>query len=80
MAIVNQGNWCQASVSTGAPGIRTASAILKREGYQVRVVSLGHQVTSLGTMKLTMLDIRKGTHEDTCDVTDILRAHIPELR
>lgn len=78
--IVNQGNWCQASVSTGALGIRTATAILRREGYKVTVCSLGSQVTQLGTMKRTIIDVRPGSHEDTFGATDILRCHVLELR
>lgn len=78
--IVNEGRWCQASVSTGAVGIRTATAILRREGYRVFTSSMGNQVTSLGTLKTTMIDIRPGNHPDTFSVSDILRCHILELR
>ena len=80
MAIVNQGNWCQATVSTNAVGIRTAASILRREGYKVSVSSMGNQVTSLGLMKMTLISIGKGNHEDTFDCSDILRCHILELR
>ena len=78
--IVNQGKWVQATVSTGALGIRTAAAILRREGYQVSTSSLGNQVTELGIIKTTLIDIRPGSNPDTFPVSDILRCHILELR
>ena len=78
--IVNQGNWCQATVSTNTLGIRTAASILRREGYKVSVSSMGNQVTSLGMMKMTLISISKGNHDDTFEVSDILRNHILELR
>ena len=80
MAIVNQGNWCQASVFTGTVGIRTAALVLRRAGYNVSVSSLGNQITEMGTLKMTMLSINPGSHEDTFGASEILRSHIPELR
>jgi hypothetical protein len=80
MAIVNTGNWLQAAVSTGATGLRTATAILRRQGYQVTTSSMGNQVTNLGVLKMTMINVGKGNQEDTFEVTHILRCHIPELR
>ena len=73
--IVNRGGWCQATVPTGTVGIRTAMAILKRLGYDAHTSNLGLQVTDLGLIKCTMLDIRRGSHEDTSGVSDIIRAH-----
>lgn len=78
--ITNRGTWCQACVSTGAIGIRTATAILRREGYHVAVSAMGNQVTPVGVLKMTLLSIYPGGHQDTSDVTAILEAHIPELR
>ena len=78
--IVNQGSWCQASVPSGAIGIRTAASILRREGYKVSVGSMGTQVTRLGILKMTMIDIRPGTNPDTFSASDILRCHVIELR
>lgn len=78
--IVNEGRWCQATVSTGATGIRTAASILRREGYQVSVGSMGNQVTRLGVLKMSMINVRPGTNPDTFPVSDILRCHVIELR
>ena len=80
MGIVNQGSWCQASVSTGTAGIRTASSILKREGYQVSVSSMGMQVTHVGLIKMSLINVRPGQHDDTFGASAILRSYIPELR
>ena len=80
MAIVNDGRWCQATVSTGALGLRTATAILRREGYRVGTSAMGNQVTDVGVIKLTLIDIQPGTNPDTFPTSDVLRSHIPELR
>ena len=80
MAIVNQGNRCQASVSTGAVGIRTAASILRRMGYRVSTAAMGNQVTNYGLLKMTLINIGKGSNEDTFGATEVLRCHIPELR
>ena len=80
MMIVNDGRWAQATVPSGAVGTRTAALILRREGYKVSVGSMGNQVTQLGTMKMTLIDIRPGTNPDTFPVSDILRCHVLELR
>ena len=79
MAIVNQGNWCQATVSTGAVGIRTAAAILRRQGYKVSTSSIGNQVTNLGLIKMTLVNVMPGQNEDTFGASEVLRSHIPEL-
>ena len=78
--IINQGNWCQATVSTGAVGIRTAASILRRGGYHVRTLAMGNQVTLLGVIKSTLIDVRPGINGDTFGVSAVLRSHIPELR
>ena len=78
--IVNDGRWCQATISTGAIGIRTVASILRREGYKVAVGSMGNQVTNVGLVKMTLIDIHPGTHPDTFPVSDILRCHVIELR
>lgn len=80
MAIVNQGNWCQVGVSTGATGVRAATKALRSLGYRVSTSSMGLQVTDVGLLKMTMISVNKGSNEDTFAVTDILRAHISEIR
>ena len=78
--ITNQGRWCQATISSGAIGIRTVASILRREGYKVAVGSMGNQVTNVGLVKMTLIDIRPGTNPDTFPVSDILRCHVLGLR
>ena len=62
---VNQGSWCQESWDTGNPGIRARVRDLRKRGHQVITSSMGYQVTRLGSMKMTMIDIRPGSNPDT---------------
>lgn len=78
--IVNQGRWCQVSVSTGTVGIRTVTNILRRLGYRVLTSNMENQVTQHGIIKMTMISIDPGVNNDTLGIDDILRCHIPELR
>ena len=78
--ITNNGKWCQAMVSTGAIGIRTVASILRREGYNVAIGSIGNQDTNVGLVKMTLINILPGTNPDTFPVSDILRCHVIELR
>ena len=80
MGITNAGTWCQACVSTNALGIRTATSILRRLGYVVHTSSLGRQVTDLGVIKMTLINVRVGSNPDTRTVSQVLWTHIPELR
>jgi hypothetical protein len=41
---------------------------LRAAGYLVTVTSLGTQVTPVGYVKMTMVDIRPGVHRDTCEL------------
>ncbi len=77
MNIVNNGNWCQITHETGAPSIRTVTSILRRDGYTVTVSAMGMQITQLGRMRLTLIDVRPGRNADTSPVTAIACAHIP---
>ena len=56
--IVNNGQFAQISVPTGSVGIRTTTSILRRLGYKVTTFSLGQQITHIGRVTLTMLDVR----------------------
>ncbi len=80
MAITNAGKWLQATVSTGAIGIRTAASILRREGYKVSVQSMGMQVTRYGTIKMSLIDVRPTeTQTNTNYAEKILLSHVSEL-
>lgn len=80
MSMVNTGKVCQISVETGAPGIKTAAAILRRQGFAVVCVPLGLQVTQFGTVRMTMLHIEPGSNQDTQGVEEVAKSHIPSLR
>ncbi len=68
---VNNGNWCQESYETASRDAGRRAKILRNLGYQVRTGSLGSQVTQYGTVKLTMIDIRPGTHSDTYGLPEV---------
>lgn len=57
---VNNGNWCQETYETASrdAGRRAKQLRADPRGFIVRVGSMGPQVTSVGTVKLTMVDIR----------------------
>ena len=65
MTIVNSGNFCQVSLPSGESCIRTICHILRQFGWQVKTWSMGMQVTRMGTIKLTMIDVRPGKNPDT---------------
>lgn len=62
---VNTGTWCQESYETASRDAGKRAKQLRQAGYQVAVSSMGAQVTSLGLIKLTMVDIRPGSNQDT---------------
>lgn len=62
---VNNGNWCQESYETASRDAGRRAKELRALGYKVTVCSLGMQVTRWGLVKLTMVDIRPGTKQDT---------------
>jgi hypothetical protein len=66
--MVNQGTWAQESWDTGNPAIRARIKNLRARGYEVMVSSLGMQVTPVGVIKMTMIDIRPRSNTDTCDI------------
>ena len=77
MLQVNQGRWCQESYETVTGDARKRASQLRKLGYQVAVCSLGSQVTPLGMIKTTLVDIRPGRHEDTCDLPPVERVSWP---
>jgi len=72
---INQGHWCQETYETSAPGIRKRAADLRKRGYRVTVSSMGNQVTRYGIVKLTMLTILPGAHQDTFGLPEIKIKH-----
>jgi hypothetical protein len=62
---INTGRWAQESYDTNSGDARVRAGQLRKAGYKVTVVPMGNQVTSVGRVKMTMVDVRPGTHEDT---------------
>jgi hypothetical protein len=66
----NHGDWCQEFYETAARTSAKRARQLRKAGYRVTVSALGPQVTRVGTVKMTMVDIRPGNNSDTF--------HLPE--
>jgi hypothetical protein len=62
---VNTGNWCQESYETSSRYAAKRARQLRKMGFVVTVSGMGLQVTSVGRVKLTMIDIRPGQNQDT---------------
>ena len=62
---VNAGTWCQESYETSTGDAKIRAKQLRAAGYRVAVSAMGMQVTPLGLLKLTMVDIRPGSNQDT---------------
>jgi uncharacterized protein YraI len=74
---VNAGKWCQESYETASGHARQRAKELRAAGYQVTVSSMGPQVTPLGLIKLTMVDVRPGANADTCNLPAVNRVDWP---
>ncbi len=77
MLSVGNGLWTQESYETATGFARKRASQLRKLGYKVTVFSLGSQVTKLGLIKTTMVDIRPGVHQDTTDVPPVQRIDWP---
>ena len=62
---VNQGMWCQETYESSTRDAGRRVRQLKREGFRAFSSPMGSQVTPLGVIKLTMVDVRPGDHADT---------------
>ena len=65
---VNAGRWCQEHYETASRNAAQRAKELRAAGYFVTVSSLGTQVTNVGYVKMTMVDVRPGRHADTCEL------------
>jgi hypothetical protein len=71
-------NWIQESYETSTGDARKRASQLRKLGYRVTVFSLGSQVTRLGMIKTTMVDIRPGVdHVDTTEIPPVERCDWP---
>jgi hypothetical protein len=65
MGRTNTGNWAQETYETASRDAGRRSRQLRKLGYLVTVGSLGPQVTPLGTIKTTLVNILPGSKPDT---------------
>lgn len=68
---VNDGRWAQESYETASRDAGRRAKQLRAAGYGVVVGSLGPQVTGVGVVRMTMVTIMPGTHEDTFGLPEV---------
>lgn len=74
---VNSGKWCQEHYETASRDARVRASELRKLGYVVTVVSMGDQITPVGRVKMTMVDVRPGAnHLDTFDLPSVRRERL----
>lgn len=64
----NAGKWCQEWYESASRHAASRARELRKAGYVVSVASMGDQITSVGRCRMTLVDIRPGTHSDTFDL------------
>ena len=64
----NQGRWCQEWYETASRHAGRRARALRKAGYGVTTSAMGMQVTSVGRVKMTLVDIQPGQHEDTMNL------------
>lgn len=77
MQVVNNGHFCQESYETATREAGIRAKELRAAGYEVSVGSIGPQVTPLGTIRVTLVTIRKGRNRDTFYLPEINRVEWP---
>lgn len=65
------GTWAQEMYETSSRDAGIRAKQLRKLGYKVTVSSLGMQVTSVGYIKMTMVDIRPGTNHDLYNLPEV---------
>jgi hypothetical protein len=68
---VNNGRWCQETYETASKDAGKRAKQLRLLGYVVSVSALGPQVTPVGVIKLTLVDIQPGRHADTFGLPEV---------
>lgn len=58
--LVSGRTWAQIGYETGSLKIRVVAKALRRAGYRVSSSPLGMQITDLGRLKITLLNISTG--------------------
>ncbi len=62
---VNEGRWCQEYYETASKDAGRRARQLRKAGYDVVTSSGQNVVTPVGWVRMSMVDIRPGQHEDT---------------
>lgn len=75
---VNQGRWCQETYETASRHAAIRARALRKLGYRVTSSALGPQVTGLGLLKLTLIDIRPASVDG--DALDLPAVKIERTR
>jgi len=57
--------WCQEMYETASRDAGRRAHALRSAGYDVCVSSLGPQLTPMGRIRITMVDIQPGLHANT---------------
>ena len=65
-------NWAQLTIDTGNPLIKTVARSLREKGYKVSSSSMGNQVTSVGLIKMTLINILPGINADISDIRPLI--------
>ena len=68
---VKTASWCQEWYETASRDARKRAAHLRKCGYAVRVSSMGTQLTSVGDIKMTLVDIRPGANADMVGLPEV---------
>jgi hypothetical protein len=68
---VNQGTWCQEWYETASKDAGLRARSLRKLGYVCHVQAMGSQVTGVGHVKMSLLDIRPGTNPDTANLPKV---------
>ena len=73
----NTGRWAQETYETASRGAAKRAKQLRTLGYHVAVGSVGPQVTPLGVIRMTLVDIRPGANADTFGLPAVDRVDWP---
>ena len=71
LSSVGTPTWRQESYETQSGHARRRAKELRKAGYDVKIGSLGAQITPVGLAKITMVTIRPGTHSDLDNLPEL---------
>lgn len=67
---INGNGWTQEWYETSSKDAGRRARELRKAGYRVSVSSQGNQITNVGSVKMTLVDIR-GTYEQMLDLPSV---------